>query len=65
MDGRFNSNPFVRDQEEPENSPENSGDSRSPPLFNEGKISSSTSSPKRRSVGELRYPIVIHIFLFC
>ncbi|KAJ9690738.1 hypothetical protein PVL29_013077 [Vitis rotundifolia] len=47
MDGRFNSNPFVSEQEEQENSPENSGDSPPSPMFNDAKISSSTSSPKR------------------
>ena len=55
MDGRFNSNPFVSEQEEQENSPENSGDSPPSPMFNDAKISSSTSSPKRRFVSPPNY----------
>ncbi|XP_059664363.1 probable WRKY transcription factor 65 isoform X2 [Cornus florida] len=47
MDGRFSTNPFLNDQEDNENSPENSCDSPTSAMFNDSKITS-TSSPKRR-----------------
>ncbi|KAG5622347.1 hypothetical protein H5410_007565 [Solanum commersonii] len=46
MDGRFNSF-FVSEQEDSENSPENSSDSPCSGLFNDNKMMTSTSSPKR------------------
>ncbi|XP_015064335.1 probable WRKY transcription factor 65 isoform X1 [Solanum pennellii] len=46
MDGRFN-NFFVSEQEDSENSPENSSDSPRSGLFNDNKMITSTSSPKR------------------
>ncbi|KAL3377055.1 hypothetical protein AABB24_003461 [Solanum stoloniferum] len=46
MNGRFN-NFFVSEQEDSENSPENSSDSPRSGLFNDNKMMTSTSSPKR------------------
>lgn len=46
MDGRFN-NFFVSEQEDSENSPENSSDSPRSGMFNDNKMMTSTSSPKR------------------
>ncbi|KAA8519619.1 hypothetical protein F0562_013936 [Nyssa sinensis] len=46
MDSIINNNPFVNEQEDNENSPENSGDSPPSGTFNDVKMSSSTS-PKR------------------
>lgn len=53
MDGRFN-NFFVSEQEDSENSPENSSDSPRSGLFNDNKMMTSTSSPKRRRSIEKR-----------
>ncbi|XP_058201036.1 probable WRKY transcription factor 65 [Rhododendron vialii] len=51
MDGRFINNPFVNDhQEDPENYPENSGDSPLYGVFTDGKMTS-TSFPKRSKRG--------------
>ncbi|XP_060193849.1 probable WRKY transcription factor 65 isoform X1 [Lycium barbarum] len=46
MDGRFN-NFFVSEHEDSENSPENSSDSPRSGMFNDSKLMTSTSSPKR------------------
>ncbi|XAR66594.1 hypothetical protein NMG60_11012876 [Bertholletia excelsa] len=46
MDGRFSDHPFLNEQEEAENSPENSGDSPRSGLLNDGKMAS-TSSPRK------------------
>ncbi|KAK4361223.1 hypothetical protein RND71_020175 [Anisodus tanguticus] len=46
MDGRFN-NFFVSEQEDSENSPENSSDSPRSGMFNDTKMMTSNSSPKR------------------
>ncbi|CAK9152631.1 unnamed protein product [Ilex paraguariensis] len=48
MDGRFNNHPFVSEQEDLENSPENSSDLTPSAMFNDSKMTS-TSSPKRSS----------------
>lgn len=53
MDGRFN-NFFVSEQEDSENSPENSSDSPQSGMFNDNKLMTSTSSPKRRRSIEKR-----------
>ncbi|KAK6797333.1 hypothetical protein RDI58_005035 [Solanum bulbocastanum] len=53
MDGRLN-NFFVSEQEDSENSPENSSDSPRSDLFNDNKMMTSTSSPKRRRSIEKR-----------
>ncbi|KAL3377056.1 hypothetical protein AABB24_003461 [Solanum stoloniferum] len=53
MNGRFN-NFFVSEQEDSENSPENSSDSPRSGLFNDNKMMTSTSSPKRRRSIEKR-----------
>ncbi|KAM3284890.1 putative WRKY transcription factor 65 [Capsicum chacoense] len=46
MEGRFN-NFFVSEQDDSENSPENSSDSPRSAMFNDNKMITSTSSPKR------------------
>ncbi|XP_057466330.1 probable WRKY transcription factor 65 isoform X2 [Actinidia eriantha] len=50
MNGRFSHNPFVNEQEDAENSPENSGDSpRSSPLGHDTKMASTSSAKRGRA----------------
>ncbi|CAL5408998.1 unnamed protein product [Camellia sinensis] len=53
MERRFSNNPFVNDQEDNENSPENSADSPRSATFTDSKTAS-TSSPKRRRDAQKR-----------
>lgn len=71
MDGRFNNIFLSHEQEDSENSPENSLDSPRSDMFNDNKMMTSTSSPKRRSVSytfllffsDMFNKEVLHLFL--
>lgn len=56
MDGRIN--PFVGEQEDYENSPENSEESPPSGMFNDSKMTS-TSSPRRRLIYTFNFYVYI------
>ncbi|CAL5346209.1 unnamed protein product [Camellia sinensis] len=53
MEGRFSNHPFINEQEDIENSPENSEDTLRSGMLNDTKTTS-TSSPKRRRAAQKR-----------